>query len=103
MNVVQCIKNNKGLTWLKIEEDKYMSGEVYQFIGKKFTKNLIKIIKTFPMIGEKFSDDQIFVGLKIFTATKIFVLSILFIEFFYPCQKFKSSDKIYTQNLTITR
>ena len=37
MNVVSCIKNNKGLTWLKIEEDKYMSGEVYQFIGKKFS------------------------------------------------------------------
>ena len=82
MNVVQCIKNNKGLTWLKIEEDKYMSGEVYQFIGKKFTKNLIKIIKTFPMIGEKFSDDWIFVGVKNFYSNKIFVLLILFIEFF---------------------
>lgn len=47
-----------------------MSGKVYQFIGKKFTKKLIKIIKTFPMIGEKFSDDWIFVGLKNFTITK---------------------------------
>ena len=59
-----------------------MSGEVYQFIGKKFTKKLIKIIKTFPMISEKFSDDWIFVGLKNFYSNKIFVLSILFIEFF---------------------
>ena len=102
MNVVQCIKNIKGLTWLKIEEDKYMSGEVYQFIGKKFTKKLIKIIKTFPMIGEKFSDDWIFVGLKNFYSNKIFVFNFIY-RIFYPCQKFKSPDKIYTQNLTITR
>ena len=87
MNVVQCIKNNKGLTWLKIEEDKYMSGEVYQFIGKKFTKKLIKIIKTFPMIGEKFSDDWIFVGLNKFTATKF-----LFYQFYL--QNFLSLSKI---------
>ena len=91
------------MTWLKIEEDKYMSGKFYQFIGKKFTKKLIKIIKTFPLIGEKFFDDWIFVGLKNFYSNKIFVLLILFIEFFYSCQKFKSPDKIYTQNLTITR
>ena len=93
MNVVQCIKNNKGLTWLKIEEDKYMSGEVYQFIGKKFTKKLIKIIKTFPMIGEKFSDDWIFVGLKNFYSNKIFVLSILFIEFFILVKNFNRPTK----------
>ena len=54
-----------------------MSGKVYQFIGKKFTKKLIKIIKTFPMIGEKFFDDWIFVGLKNFTATKF-----LFYQFY---------------------
>ena len=43
-------QNNKGMTWLKIEEDKYMSGEVYQFIGKKFT---IKADKNY----KNFSDD----------------------------------------------
>ena len=63
-----------------------MNGEVYQFIGKKITKKLIKIIKTFPMIGEKFSGDWIFIDLKNFTATKFFVLSILFIEFFIPAK-----------------
>lgn len=36
------------------------------------------------MIGEEFSDDWIFVGLKNFTATKFFVLSILFIKFLTP-------------------
>ena len=30
-----------------IEEDKYMSGEVYQFIGKKFTKKSDKNYKNF--------------------------------------------------------
>lgn len=79
-----------------------MSGEVYQFIGKKFTKKLIKIIKTFPMIGEKFFDGWIFVGLKNFTATKFLFYHFIY-RIFYPCQKFKSPDKIYTQNLTIIR
>lgn len=69
-----------------------MSGEVYQFIGKKFTKKLIKIIKTFPMIGEKFSDDWIFVGLKNFIATK-FLFSILFIEFFIPVKNLNHPTK----------
>lgn len=70
--------------------------------AKKFTKKLIKIIKTFPMIGEKFSDDWIFVGLKNFTATKFCFINFIY-RIFYPCQKFKSPDKTYTQNLTITR
>ena len=80
-----------------------MSGEVYQFIGKKFTKKLIKIIKTFPMIGEKFFDDWIFVGLKKFLQQQNFCFINVIYRIFYPCQKFKSPDKIYTQNLTITR
>ena len=45
------------------------------------------------MIGEKFSDDWIFVGLKNFTATKIFVLSILFIEFFILVKNFNRPTK----------
>lgn len=70
-----------------------MNGEVYQFIGKKITKKLIKIIKTFPMIGEKFSGDWIFIDLKNFTATKFFVLSILFIEFFIPAKNLNRPTK----------
>lgn len=44
------------------------------------------------MIGEKFFDDWIFVGLKNFTATK-FLFSILFIEFFIPAKNLNRSTK----------
>lgn len=35
------------MIWLKIEKDKYMSGEVYQFIGKKIYKKADKNYKNF--------------------------------------------------------
>lgn len=74
-----------------------MSGEAYQFIGKKFTKKLIKIIKTFPMIGEKFSDDWIFVGLKILQQQNFCFINFIYRIFFISVKNLNRPTKFISK------